>query len=235
MRAVGGERAAYRPVRSALCAGSDPVAVARALVAETGSAILYLADLDAILGGPPQADVLAAILAALPKMTLWVDGGFRSAGAFPALADGLGPAAARLRPVFGSESLPDPATARACLADRERAILSLDRRGGQRLDPAGCWDNPALWPRRVIVMTLERVGALAGPDLELLAEVRRRAPQAALIGAGGIRDQADIDAAARAGARAWLVASALHDRRLLPGTPPVDLDPPLAPGISSLK
>ena len=95
-------------------------------------------------------------------------------------------------------------------------MLSLDRRDGQRLDPAGCWDRPALWPARVIVMTLERVGADAGPDLDTLRELQARAPEVSLIGAGGIRDGADLERARAAGAAAWLVASALHDGRLPP-------------------
>jgi phosphoribosylformimino-5-aminoimidazole carboxamide ribotide isomerase len=66
----------------------------------------------------------------------------------------------------------------------------------------------------VIVMTLDRVGAFAGPDLAAFADIRRRAPQAAVIGAGGIRDSDDLAAASRAGAHEWLVASALHDLRI---------------------
>jgi len=214
VRAVRGERANYRPVRSALCPGSEPLTVARALLAATGADTLYIADLDAIIGGAVQADLLAALLAALPQTGIWLDGGFRSADAFAKLTHRLGPDAARLTPVFGSESLATPQIARDCLADPRRAILSLDRRGAERLDPAGCWGSEALWPERIVVMTLERVGAFSGPALETLAEVRRRAPQATVIGAGGIRDEADLQAAALAGAHAWLVASALHDRRL---------------------
>jgi phosphoribosylformimino-5-aminoimidazole carboxamide ribotide isomerase len=214
VRAVRGARSTYQPIRSALCPGSAPLDIARALLAESGATTLYLADLDAIGGGAVQAPLLAALLAALPQTTFWVDGGFRSAAAVAALTRYLGPVAARLTPVFGSESLATPQIARDCLADPRRAILSLDRRGDERLDPAGCWNDAALWPERLVVMTLERVGAFAGPALETLAEVRRRAPQATLIGAGGIRDAADLQAAAAAGAAAWLVASALHDRRL---------------------
>ena len=63
-------------------------------------------------------------------------------------------------------------------------------------------------------MTLERVGADSGPDLDTLREVQSRSPRTRLIGAGGIRNAADLDVAAQAGAEAWLVASALHDGRL---------------------
>ena len=93
-------------------------------------------------------------------------------------------------------------------------MLSLDRRHGQALDPSGCWDLPSLWPQTLIVMTLDRVGADLGPDLQTFAEVRQRAPGARLVGAGGVRNAADLDAAGKAGADAWLVASALHDLRL---------------------
>lgn len=214
VRAVRGERSNYRPVRSALCPGSEPLDVARALLDYTGAETLYLADLDALSGGALQHDVIAALLAALPHTAIWLDGGFRDDAAFSALAQHLGPAAARLTPVFASESLPDRQAAQRCLADRAACILSLDRRGEQPLDPAGCWNTESLWPTRLIVMTLERVGAFAGPELDTLADLRRRAPSVELIGAGGIRDEADLAAAAAAGAAAWLVASALHDRRL---------------------
>lgn len=214
VRAVRGERNNYRPIRSALCSGSEPLDVARALLDYTGADTLYLADLDALTGGALQYDVIAALLAALPQTAIWLDGGFRDAESFTALAQYLGPAAARLTPVFASESLPDRQTAQRCLADRAACLLSLDRRGDQPLDPAGCWNAESLWPTRLIVMTLERVGAFAGPELDTLVELRRRAPQIRLIGAGGIRDEADLAAAAAAGAEAWLVASALHDRRL---------------------
>jgi uncharacterized protein related to proFAR isomerase len=40
------------------------------------------------------------------------------------------------------------------------------------------------------------------------------APDRAWIGAGGVRDAADLRAAAGSGAAGWLVASALHDGTL---------------------
>jgi phosphoribosylformimino-5-aminoimidazole carboxamide ribotide isomerase len=66
----------------------------------------------------------------------------------------------------------------------------------------------------VIVMTLDRVGAYEGPDLDTFDAIRQRAGTRTLIGAGGIRDRVDLDAAARSGAHAWLVGSALHDGKL---------------------
>jgi HisA/HisF family protein len=217
VRAVRGDRQSYRPIVSQLCTGSDPVAVARALCAHCASDTLYVADLDAIVHQRPQADVLCALLQALPGLTLWLDAGFADAASADALSAAAGHDARRIVPVFGSESLHSTQALAACFSPgRPPGILSLDRRGGERLDPAGCWDAPELWPQRVIVMTLERVGADAGPDLQTLGEVQARSPGTQLVGAGGIRDAADLEQAARAGAQAWLVASALHDGRLPP-------------------
>ncbi len=214
VRAQRGQRASYRPIVSALCADAEPAAVARALVAHCAARQLYVADLDALQGRAAQAGALRSILQALPHVELWLDAGFADAAAAAALHARLGSDAARVVSVFGSESLRSRQAFEACIASSPDAVLSLDRRDGQRLDAAGCWELPALWPRRVIVMTLERVGAEAGPDLATLRSVQSRAPGASLIGAGGIRDAADLECARAAGAAAWLVASALHDGRL---------------------
>lgn len=216
VRAIRGDRASYRPVQSRLCEGSDPVTVARALCAHCDSQRLYVADLDALTGGQAQVEVLQRLLQALPEVELWVDAGFADAQAAQALRERLGADAARVVTIFASESLPSREALARCCAERQASVLSLDRRDGRRIDAAGCWDTPSLWPERVIVMTLERVGADAGPDLETLREVQVRAPDTKLIGAGGIRGESDLAAAAAAGAHAWLVASALHDGRLPP-------------------
>ena len=215
-----GEREHYRPIVSPLCRGSDPLDVAAALLAASGAARCYVADLDALTGGVPQAEVLARLGAALPGVEWWLDAGFADASAARALLERLAALAPRVVPVFASEALRTPEAFERCFdvaspvhAD---ALLSLDARGGARLDPAGCWERPERWPARVIAMTLDRVGADTGPDLATIEALRRRAPRVELIGAGGIRDAADLCAARRAGACAWLVASALHDGRLAP-------------------
>jgi HisA/HisF family protein len=222
VRAVRGDRKAYRPIVSALCASSDPVTVARILCDHCAARQLYVADLDALQGGAVQIGVLTDLLKALPEIELWLDAGLADAAAGEALRKQLAPFASRIVLVFGSESLRSREALERCFeknsangaAGEPAAALSLDRRDGRRLDNAGCWDAVDLWPERLIVMTLERVGSGAGPDLETLQEVRRLAPKATVIGAGGIRSEEDLALAAAAGADAWLVASALHDLHL---------------------
>ena len=214
VRAVRGDRQSYRPIVSKLCVGSDPIEMARALCRHCASSRLYVADLDALTGGVAQVDVVRALLRALPALELWLDAGFADAAGAATLCERIGAPAGRVMPVFGSESLRSLGALREAFARSGTGVLSLDRRGDQRLDPAGCWDHPELWPGRVIVMTLERVGADSGPDLDTLREVRARVPAAQVVGAGGIRHAEDLECARAAGAHAWLVASALHDGRL---------------------
>ena len=214
VRAQRGQRASYRPIVSTLCASAEPAAVARALATHCDARQLYVADLDALQGRAAQIGALREIVRALPGVEIWLDAGFVDAADATALQQQLGDNAERVVSVFGSESLRSRQALESCFEASPHAVLSLDRRDGRHLDAAGCWALPALWPLRVIVMTLERVGADAGPDLDTLRSVQARAPKAALIGAGGIRDAADLDRARAAGAAAWLVASALHDGRL---------------------
>jgi len=329
-----GQRESYRPVRSSLAATSEPVAIARALVAACaaqqvplggaaqqvplggaaqqvplggaaqqvplggaaqpvplasaaqpvpaggapkqvpagcGANTLYVADLGAILRrgadhndplrGALQQDLLrcthaatlAALLAALPGVTIWVDAGFDGYAAMRVYFDAVATATAtlagsvtharpaasssnavttgtalpsspvdaaslrtRLVPVFGTESLRDTNALREAERDGYAPILSLDRRAGQPLTATvAIEDRPECWPRRVISMTLDHVGSYAGPDLATLARLSERAPRGTqLIGAGGIRNRDDLRLARSSGAHAWLVASALHDRRL---------------------
>ena len=212
-----GERSAYRPIVSRLAEGSAPLAIARALLAAAPARehepVLYIADLDAIQGGAPQVGVLRTLLAALPGVTLWLDAGFAESATAGVLKRDLGAAAPRVRPVYGSESLASAAALDAIARDPQ-AILSLDSRLERPMDPSGCWQRPQAWPATVIVMTLDRVGAGSGPDLDTFTRLRALAPDRVWIGAGGVRDAPDLRTAAAAGASGWLVASALHDGTL---------------------
>ena len=215
-----GERHAYHPIVSPLAQGSEPLAMARALLARCRPAsgrgpLLYVADLDAIQGGEPNLAMLRGLLGLDPALTLWVDAGMRSASAAQSMKAALAANGERVRPVYGSESLVD-AGALADLAADPQAILSLDCRGSRPIDPAGVWSQPDSWPRTLIAMTLDRVGCGLGPDLDTFSRLRASAPGRTWFGAGGVRDTVDLQAAADAGAAGWLVASALHDGRIGP-------------------
>jgi phosphoribosylformimino-5-aminoimidazole carboxamide ribotide isomerase len=204
-----GDRGSYRPLRSPLSPTSDAVDVVRGLLALHSFSTLYVADLDAIEGNGDNCSALRRIRAEFPALRMWVDNGAADSAALEALigAD-LG------TPVIGSESQRDSALIAQHRGSR-RVVLSLDFRGDAFQGPGEILSDPALWPRRIIVMTLARVGSGAGPDLNRFAAIRSIAAGRKTYAAGGIRDAADLSALKAAGASGALIATALHERRVV--------------------
>ena len=62
----------------------------------------------------------------------------------------------------------------------------------------------------VIVLDLARVGGAGGVDEAMMRELRAALPGVDLIAGGGVRDRADLDRLAAAGANGALVATAVH-------------------------
>jgi phosphoribosylformimino-5-aminoimidazole carboxamide ribotide isomerase len=234
VHAVRGERERYRPLRSGLVAGADPVAVTRAVRDGLGLDELYVADLDAIAGGVGHGALVAALAR---EARVMLDAGATEPAAVAALLD-LGVA----RVIVGTESLPGIDALRRLRAALPDAplVVSLDLRAGRTLspDPALAALGPADALARLaaagadeaIVLDLARVGSGEGPDVALLAALRARCPEVALLAGGGVRDTADLRALAAAGAAGALVATALHSGAIgarelaelvsAPGAPP---------------
>lgn len=215
VRAVAGERAAYRPIETPFAPGtSDPVAVVRGLAAAFPQArTVYVADLDGITAGNPDRDMMERLVAAMPGLTLLVDDGCSSPDDVKQRGCRLG-----LLPVIGSETLAcGDALAEIVASAVDGCALSLDMKGTDRLGPDVVFERPEHWPQTVIVMSLDRVGTGFGPDLERLAVVKSQAGAARrVLAAGGVRDANDLAAIAALGCGA-LVASGLHDGRVTRG------------------
>jgi phosphoribosylformimino-5-aminoimidazole carboxamide ribotide isomerase len=203
-----GDRASYRPLESPLSPSSDAVDVVRGLLAVYPFPTLYVADLDAMQGQGDNVETLRRIRDAFPALQMWVDNGAADSAAIEALIDaGLG------APVVGSESQRDSALI-AQHRDSKQVVLSLDFRGDAFQGPQQILAEPALWPSRVIVMTLARVGSAAGPDLARFSAIRSIARGREIYAAGGVRDARDLWALKAAGASGALIATALHERRI---------------------
>ena len=76
VHARAGMRERYRPLASPHGPAHDPLTIARALLAITGSPILYIADLDAIEGTGDHFEICRELANALPNIALWIDAGF---------------------------------------------------------------------------------------------------------------------------------------------------------------
>jgi len=126
-----------------------------------------------------------------------------------------------------------------------RTIFSLDLRAGQPItaDPTLRTLHPiaiaelaaACGIQTIIALDLARVGMGSGPELQLVREIRRALPHIELVAGGGVRDAADLERLADAGADAALVGSALHHGSTAQGSvlwtcgaPPPDVSSPPA-------
>jgi phosphoribosylformimino-5-aminoimidazole carboxamide ribotide isomerase len=228
VHAVRGERERYRPVRSRIAPGSDPVELTRAVRDRFGLDEVYVADLDAIAGGAGSPQVVAALAA---EARVMVDAGVADPAAVARLL-ALGVA----RVIVGTETLPGVRALRRLRDDLPGAplVVSVDLRAGGVVSPdlslAGAGAAEALGRlvgagvTEAIVLDLARVGSGEGPDVALLGELHARFPAVSLLAGGGVRDAADLRALAAAGAAGALVATALHggaigveEVRALPG------------------
>ena len=211
VHARGGNRRAYLPVVSRLCTGSAPGDVMDGFLGLFPFSIVYVADLDAIEGDGDNLETVRDLAIRFPAVELWVDCGVRHKSACARWLDAGCEAL-----VLGSESQQSVETAADLLADRRkgRMILSLDFRDDGFIGPAQLLARPEIWPRRVIAMTLGRIGGNMGPDLDRLRWLIGTAPGKKIFAAGGVRGIDDLTALSGLGASGVLLASALHDGRI---------------------
>lgn len=208
VQARHGDRQSYKPLCTPLSRSSDPLAVTEAYLSLHPFGQIYVADLDAIRGANPNLKIIAALRERLPKVQIWVDGGFRN---HPMLSKLSLPG---IRPVIGSETLTDTGLLRAAKAP----ILSLDYHQGRFLGPASLQTDVRSWPRDVIIMSMSRIGCDAGPDWQRLRDLRLRAPATRLYAAGGVRGFDDLRTLAATGVHGALVSTALHKGALSAAT-----------------
>jgi phosphoribosylformimino-5-aminoimidazole carboxamide ribotide isomerase len=204
VRARAGDRKNYSPIASPLAATSAPSDVVAGFLTLHPFERIYVADLDAIEGSGDNRRDIRALTKRFPTLRFMVDAGART-------GDWRG--ASGVECVIGSECLRD-SEAIGALNDDLDVILSLDFRCDEFLGPKPLIDRAELWPRRVIVMTLARVGAGAGPDVDRIASIIARAGERRVYAAGGVRDARDLARLEAIGAAGALVATALHDGAL---------------------
>ncbi|WP_161967647.1 HisA/HisF-related TIM barrel protein [Fimbriiglobus ruber] len=228
VRAVGGQRSAYRPITSLLTTSVVPENVAAALVRATGSDTLYVADLDAILGHGTNAAAVARVAEACGT-TVYLDCGYGE------LADVKRvPAHANIVPVVGSETVRGPVAAAGVRGFPTGSVFSIDLFNGELFgDHWREWESIGVTSprsiveiaragveitgaRAVILLDLAAVGTGNGPVVaDWCRQVRRLLPAGvAVIAGGGVRNEEDVRRLEDAGADGVLVASALHDGAL---------------------
>ncbi|MBM4000133.1 MAG: hisA/hisF family protein [Planctomycetes bacterium] len=239
VHAVGGDRSTYGPLRSRLVdsgAGSDSndthpsldlLRLARALRARPGLDTVYLADLDALRGGPPQWSAAARLFA--EGLELWIDPGCRGAedaAAYRKRLDAEGGATSSL--IVALETWRDPSEL-GPLLDRfgaDRFVFSLDLRAGRPLAAGSAWEpTPVGIARqaaeagfdRMILLDVARVGRREGiVHGDTIRDLRAAVPGVRWFPGGGVRSVDDLRELESLGCAGALVGTALHDGTIRP-------------------
>jgi phosphoribosylformimino-5-aminoimidazole carboxamide ribotide isomerase len=191
--------------------GGDPVELARRFRDE-GARRLHLVDLDGAFSGTPTLDLVERIATA-GGLPLQVGGGYRTTGAIASAIE-----AGADRVMVGTAALSPTFLAEAAARFAERLVVAIDVRDGEvavdgwtrtsgTTAAALAGDCASADVARLLVTSTARDGSLAGPDVELLAEVLRAGLP--VIAAGGISSIEDLLTVRDLGCEAAVAGSAL--------------------------
>lgn len=203
----------------------DDPAARLAAFAAAGAAWVHIVDLDGAEAGRAVQHGLIGDLARAIDIRIQSGGGVRTADDVAALID-----AGVARVVVGSLAVSAPATVADWLRrfGPDRITLALDvRADGERWIPAlKGWAEAAdvdLWTaldryppglaRHLLVTDVGRDGALTGPNLELLAEIRLRRPDLQVQASGGVSSLEDLRAVRAMGCDGAIIGRALYEGR----------------------
>ena len=192
--------------------GGDPVALARRFVSE-GARRLHLVDLDGAFDGRPSDGLLDRIARVAEEVPVQVGGGYRTLGSIDA-ATGAGAD----RVIVGTAALSPEFLTAAAVRFGERLVVAVDARDGYVAVEG--WTRAAdisaaelalrcadAGVHRLLVTGTRRDGSLAGPDLELLADVLPCGLP--VLAAGGVASLDDLRALRDLGCEGAVVGSAL--------------------------
>ncbi|HSH73007.1 MAG TPA: HisA/HisF-related TIM barrel protein [Methylophilaceae bacterium] len=203
VHAKRGDRQNYLPIQSSLCGSSKPEDVLHALLELYPFDTVYIADINAIQNNGDHFELVTALKKRHHGIDIWLDAGFDSVSKIEL--------AKAFISVLGTESISDishyQALKEAC---GQQPILSLDFKAGVFQGPEQLIENAAFWPENVIVMTLNKVGSDAGPDMAQLDAIQKIAMNNNIYAAGGVRGFADLQQLKGMHIHSVLVASALH-------------------------
>jgi phosphoribosylformimino-5-aminoimidazole carboxamide ribotide isomerase len=230
VHAQAGDRTRYLPLESDLVPGQvgDPVALLRAFHDTLGIHQCYIADLDAIQGGPIQRTLireLAEFHTGFAGALLVDAGAHLPEAALELLSAGASEV------VVGLETLQAFADLAAItdVVGPSHVVFSLDLRLGNPIlhramqdaagagaDALGLADQAAATGvTTILLLDLGRVGTGCGVDLGLLESLRRRLPSGVrLLAGGGVLTRRDLERMRDVGCDGALVASTIHTSRL---------------------
>jgi phosphoribosylformimino-5-aminoimidazole carboxamide ribotide isomerase len=198
---------------------SDPAALVRRF-AESGAALVHVVDLDGARSGRLRPDLITALVEAAAPAHVQASGGIRSVADAQSLL-----AAGAQRVIVGTAAFAeDGALGRFASALGGALVVAIDCRDG-RIAVRGWGESTGLEVDealdrcvaagvvRLHCTAIDRDGTLAGPDLPLLRRVVERS-RLAVVAAGGVSSEADLEAIEQTGCEGAVVGRALLEGRV---------------------
>ena len=152
VKAFLGERKKYKPINTKLANSSRLENVIIGLLKEYKFKIIYIADLNAIMGNKNNFMIIKKVIKKFPKIDFWVDYGVKNFLDFKKYHDN------RFKTIIGSETLKNTDELKKIYKHKKREfILSLDFKNNFFLGPKNLIKNYKLWPKKTIFMILDSV------------------------------------------------------------------------------
>jgi phosphoribosylformimino-5-aminoimidazole carboxamide ribotide isomerase len=204
----------------------DPAAVARQF-AELQAHDLHIVDLDGARSGTQLNRDIVTAIAAETDMSVQIGGGIRDRETLTAWLD-----AGVSRCVIGSLAITEPDAVKSWLVNLggDKIVLALDvnidesgvpvitTHGWTRNSSTSVYecidDYRSLGLRHVLCTDVSRDGAMAGPNVELYADILDQFPDLQLQASGGVRNVQDLNALRNLGVPAAITGRALLDGKI---------------------
>ena len=207
VKAFLGERKKYKPINTKLANSSRLENIIIGLLKEYKFKIIYIADLNAIMGNKNNFRIIKKVIKKFPKIDFWIDYGVKNFLDFKKYHDN------RFKTIIGSETLKNTDELKKIYQHKKREfILSLDFKNNFFLGPKNLIKNNKLWPKKTIFMILDSVGSKKRSKLIKLFNLDKKKDYYL---AGGISNNKDIKFLEEKGFKGAILSTAIHEKNII--------------------
>ncbi len=207
VKAFLGQRKKYKPINSKLVNSSKLENIIIGLLKEYKFKIIYIADLNAIMGNKNNLNTIKNAVRKFPKVDFWVDYGVKNFLDFKKYGNN------KFKTIIGSETLENVDELKKIYKyKKKKSILSLDFKNNSFLGPKNLIKDNKLWPKKTIFMILNSIGSKKRPKLKKLYNLDLKKD---CYLAGGISNNEDIKFLEKKGFKGAILSTAIHEKKII--------------------
>lgn len=213
VHAIEGNRKEYRAIKSNLCSSPIPQDVINGFLNVFNFKSIYVADLDALEQQGDHVKIIESICINNPNLEIWLDTGSELIDHYLQNSN-----LNNLRLTLSSESLVSVTEYSSCIKKypQHNFILSLDFKNDALLGSQELLQSKQYWPKDIIVLNLNNVGAEQGSKFPTQLNQRELVKDFHIYYGGGIRHSKDIIELKSHNISGALISTSLH-KQLITG------------------